>query len=123
MNASRLSPSESAASDEPQEWERELVRARRALTRGRFDRAYAIANDLPDDSVLRKTPEFGEIRYRYVQSHIQAAERALDEGEPDRAASEAGLALEVTGITSRQRQEARRLLRKAKSRQGRRIVD
>ena len=123
MNASRRSPSESAASDEPQEWERELVRARRALTRGRLDRAYAIANDLPEDSVLRKTPEFGEIRYRYVQSHIQAAERALDEGEPDRAASEAGLALEVKGITSRQRQEARRLLRKAKSRQGRRIVD
>ncbi len=107
---------ESAPSDEPQEWERELVRARRALTRGRFDRAYAIANDLPEDSVLRKTPEFGEIRYRYVQSHIQAAERALDEGEPERAASEAGLALEVKGITSRQRQEARRLLRKAKSR-------
>ena len=59
---------ESILIEEPQEWERELGRARRALARGRFDRAYAIAEELPPDSVLRQTPEFGEIRYRYVQS-------------------------------------------------------
>jgi hypothetical protein len=48
--------SESVSVDEPQEWERELVRARRALARGRFDRAYVIAEELPADSVLRETP-------------------------------------------------------------------
>jgi pSer/pThr/pTyr-binding forkhead associated (FHA) protein len=114
---------EAPSVDEPQEWERELVRARRALARGRFDRAYAIANDLPEDSVLRDTPEFGEIRYRYVQSHIQDGEAAFGDGELDRAIAEAELALGVSGITPKQRQEARRLLRRARSRQGRRIVD
>lgn len=108
---------------EPQEWERELVRARRALARGRFDRAYTIADDLPPDSVLRETPEFREIRYRYVQSHIAAGERALEEGDAARALQEGSLVLEAEGTTPRQRQEARRLVRKAKSSQGRRIVD
>lgn len=114
---------EVASADEPQEWERELVRARRALARGRFDRAYGIANDLPQDSVLRDTPEFGEIRYRYVQSHIQDGEAAFEDADFDRAIAEAELALGVSGITTKQRQEARRLLRRARSRQGRRIVD
>ena len=109
--------------EEPQEWERELVRARRALARGRFDRAYAIANDLPEDSVLRKTPEFGEIRYRYVQSHIQEGEDAYAGKDFERAIEEAQLALAVPGITSKQRQEARRLLRRSRSRHSRRIVD
>jgi pSer/pThr/pTyr-binding forkhead associated (FHA) protein len=112
-----------ASVDEPQEWERELVRARRALMRERFDRAYAIADELPADSVLRETPEFGEIRYRYVQSHIHEAERALQEGDIDAALREAALVLEVQGITPKQRQEARRLDRRAKAAQGRRIVD
>jgi pSer/pThr/pTyr-binding forkhead associated (FHA) protein len=114
---------EGAAADEPQEWERELVRARRALARGRFDRAYGIANDLPEDSVLRDTPEFGEIRYRYVQSHIQDGEAAFADADFARAIAEAELALGVSGITPKQRQEARRLLRRAVSRQGLRIVD
>jgi hypothetical protein len=73
--------------------------------------------------VLRDTPEFGEIRYRYVQSHIQEGLLAFEQDDFDRAMAEASVALEVTGITSKQRQEARRLLRRAKSRQGRRIVD
>lgn len=114
---------ESASVDEPQEWERELVRARRALMRERFDRAYAIADELPADSVLRETPEFGEIRYRYVQSHIHEAERALRDGDVDSALREVALVLEVQGITPKQRQEARRLDRRAKATQGRRIVD
>jgi pSer/pThr/pTyr-binding forkhead associated (FHA) protein len=109
--------------EEPQEWERELVRARRALARGRFNRAYAIANDLPEDSVLRKTPEFGEIRYRYVQSHIQEGEDAYADEDFERAIEEAQLALGVPGITSKQRQEARKLLRRSRSRHSRRIVD
>jgi pSer/pThr/pTyr-binding forkhead associated (FHA) protein len=109
--------------DAPQEWERELVRARRALARERFDRAYAIAEELPADSVLRETPEFGEIRYRYVQSHINDGERALQDGDVERAIGEAALALEVEGITPKQRQEARRLSRRAKAAQARRIVD
>lgn len=116
-------PDEITAIEEPQEWERELVRARRALARERFDRAYAIAQELPEDSVLRKTPEFGEIRYRYVQSHINDGERALEEGDFDRALREAALVLEVEGITPKQRQEARRLTRQANAAQGRRIVD
>jgi pSer/pThr/pTyr-binding forkhead associated (FHA) protein len=115
--------SESPPIEEPQEWERELVRARRALARGRFDRAYAIAEELPPDSVLRETPEFGEIRYRYVQSHINDAERALEEGNIEKAQEEAALVLELSGITPRQRQEARTLMRRAKSVQARRIVD
>ncbi|MGB5704129.1 MAG: hypothetical protein WBM48_15010, partial [Polyangiales bacterium] len=105
------------------EWERELVRARRALARERFDRAYAIAQELPEDSVLRETPEFGEIRYRYVQSHINDGERALEERDFERALREAAVVLEVQGITPKQRQEARRLTRQAKAAQGRRIVD
>ena len=115
--------SESASMEEPQEWERELVRARRALARERFDRAYAIAQELPEDSVLRETPEFGEIRYRYVQSHINEGERALEERDFERALREAAVVLEVQGITPKQRQEARRLTRQAKAGQGRRIVD
>ena len=99
------------------------MRARRALARGRFDRAYSIASDLPSDSVLRRTPEFAEIRYRYVQSHIQEGELAFEEGDFARAADEATLVLGVNGITSKQRQEARRLLRRAKNRQNDRIVD
>lgn len=108
---------------EPQEWERELVRARRALARGRFDRAYSIAQELPPDSILRQTPEFGEIRYRYVQSHIHDGERALKNGDVEQARQEAALVLGVSGVTAKQRQEARRLIRRAKGAQGRRIVD
>jgi pSer/pThr/pTyr-binding forkhead associated (FHA) protein len=121
--ASADGDSEGASIEEPQEWERELVRARRALARERFDRAYAIAQELPEDSVLRQTPEFGEIRYRYVQSHINDGERAFEEDDFDRALEEAALVLEVSGITPKQRQEARRLMRRAKSAQSRRIVD
>jgi hypothetical protein len=101
--------------DEPQEWEEQLVRARRALARDRFDRAYSIANELPADSVLRKTPEFGEIRYRYAQAHITEGERALDEGDLEQARSEAKLVLQLKGITSKQRQDAKRLMRSARA--------
>jgi pSer/pThr/pTyr-binding forkhead associated (FHA) protein len=113
-------PSESLAArgaeepiNEPQEWEEQLARARRALAKGRFDRAYSIADELPADSVLRKTPEFGEIVYRYAQAHITEGQRALAEGDPDRAHSEAGLVLGLEGITSKQRQDAKRLMRSA----------
>jgi pSer/pThr/pTyr-binding forkhead associated (FHA) protein len=115
--------SDDVSIEEPQEWERELVRARKALARERFDRAYAIAQELPEDSVLRQTPEFGEIRYRYVQSHINDGDRALRDEDFDRALREAALVLEVRGITPKQRQEARQLARQAKAAQRRRIVD
>jgi pSer/pThr/pTyr-binding forkhead associated (FHA) protein len=115
--------SDSALIEEPQEWERELGRARKALAKGRFDRAFSIANELPPDSVLRKTPEFGEIRYRYVQSHINDGERALEDGDPEEAQQEAELALGTAGITPKQRQEARSLARRASLAQRRRIVD
>ena len=118
-----VADNEASPIEEPQEWERELVRARRALARGRFDRAYAIADDLPADSVLRDTPEFGEIRYRYVQSHIQEGQSAFADDNFGRAVAEAKVALDVPGITAKQRQEARKLLRRASSRQSRTIVD
>jgi pSer/pThr/pTyr-binding forkhead associated (FHA) protein len=101
--------------DEPQEWEEQLARARRALARDRFDRAYSIANELPADSVLRKTPEFGEIRYRYAQAHITEGERALGEGDLEQARREAKLVLKLKGITSKQRQDAKRLMRSARA--------
>jgi pSer/pThr/pTyr-binding forkhead associated (FHA) protein len=110
-------PSGEAADDlveEPQEWEERLSKARKALARGRVDRAYAIANDLPDDSVLRETPEFGEIRYRYAQAHITEAELALQKGELERVQGEVKLVLGLPGITSKQRQDARRLMRSAR---------
>lgn len=110
-------PKEEAAEDlveEPQEWEERLSKARKALARGRVDRAYAIANDLPGDSVLRETPEFGEIRYRYAQGHIDEAELALQKGELERVQSEVRLVLGLPGITSKQRQDARRLMKSAR---------
>ncbi|MGB8330823.1 MAG: FHA domain-containing protein [Polyangiales bacterium] len=103
--------------DEPREWEGLLTRARRALARGRVDRAFSIANDLPADSVLRGTPEFAEIRYRYAEAHLDEGERALQAGDGVRASSEAKLVLELEGITSKQRQGARRLMRNAREAQ------
>lgn len=104
--------------EEPQEWEKQLSRAGRALAKGRFDRAFAIANELPPDSVLRDTPEFGEIRYRYANAHLLEAQRALEQGEREQAEGEARLVLDLPDITDKQRQEARRLLRQAESRPG-----
>jgi pSer/pThr/pTyr-binding forkhead associated (FHA) protein len=103
--------------DEPQEWEGQLARARRALARGRLDRAYSIADELPADSILRNTPEFGEIRYRYAQAHITEGQRALAEGNLAQARDEAELVLGLEGITSKQRQDARRLMRTARETQ------
>jgi pSer/pThr/pTyr-binding forkhead associated (FHA) protein len=101
--------------DAPREWEGQLARAREALANGRLDLAYSIANELPEDSVLRETPEFDEIRYRYTQAHINAGERALEEGDGEVARTEATLVLELTGTTPKQRQDARRLLRSARN--------
>jgi pSer/pThr/pTyr-binding forkhead associated (FHA) protein len=100
--------------EEPREWEELLARARKALSKGRFDRAYSIANELPVDSVLRRTPEFGEIRYRYAQAHINEAEDALEEGDLGSVRGEARLVLDLKGITTKQRQDARRMLRAAR---------
>ena len=114
QEASRDGYADSQPIEEPREWEGQLARARKALAKGRLDRAYSIANELPVDSVLRKTPEFGEIRYRYAQAHINEGERALEEGDRDLARGEAKLVLELKGITSKQRQDARRLMRSAR---------
>jgi pSer/pThr/pTyr-binding forkhead associated (FHA) protein len=114
QEASRGGDADSQPIEEPREWEGQLARARKALAKGRLDRAYSIANELPADSVLRKTPEFGEIRYRYAQAHINEGERALEEGDRDLARGEAKLVLELKGITSKQRQDARRLMRGAR---------
>jgi len=114
QGASRDGDADSQPIEEPREWEGQLARAGKALAKGRLDRAYSIANELPVDSVLRKTPEFGEIRYRYAQAHINEGERALKEGDRDLARGEAKLVLELKGITSKQRQDARRLMRSAR---------
>jgi pSer/pThr/pTyr-binding forkhead associated (FHA) protein len=114
QEASHGGDSDSPPIEEPREWEGQLARARKALAKGRLDRAYSIAEELPADSVLRKTPEFGEIRYRYAQARINEGERALEKGDLERALSEAQLVLELQGITSKQRQDARRLIRSAR---------
>ncbi len=116
---SRGTDSDSPPIEEPREWEGQLARARKALAKGRLDRAYSIANELPADSVLRGTPEFGEIRYRYAQAHINEAERALEKGDRELARGEARLVLELQGITSKQRRDARRLMRSARDSQRR----
>jgi len=113
QDAARGEDSEGPPNDEPREWEELLTRARHALTKGRFDRAYSIADELPPDSVLRKTPEFAEIRYRYAQAHLAEGERALQGGDLRRARSEASLVLDLDGITSKQRQDARRLMKRS----------
>ena len=115
QEASRRGDSDSLAVEEPREWEGQLARARKALAKGRVDRAYSIAEELPADSVLRKTPEFGEIRYRYVQSHINEGERALEKGDLERVRDEASLVLALQGITIKQRQDAQRLMRTARN--------
>jgi pSer/pThr/pTyr-binding forkhead associated (FHA) protein len=99
----------SAEPEEPQEWERQLTRAQRALARGRISRAYAIADELPADSVLRQTSEFAEIRYRYAQSHIFEGQQAPRSGDASQALAEAKLVLGLDGITAKQRRDARRL--------------
>lgn len=102
-------PEASAEAQEPQEWERQLTRAGRALAKGRISRAYAIADELPADSVLRQTSEFAEIRYRYAQSHIFEGQKALRSGAPAEALAEAKLVLRLAGITAKQRRDAQRL--------------
>jgi len=119
MGASASSTRVSATSSDsleaaPREWESVLTRAQAELAWGRIDRAFATANELPPDSVLRETPEFGEIRYRYAQSHIAAGEKALVEAEPRAALEEAQLVLALEGITTKQRRDARRLLQRAR---------
>ncbi|MGB5695266.1 MAG: FHA domain-containing protein [Polyangiales bacterium] len=101
--------------DEPQEWEGRLTAAQQALASGDPDRAYAIANELPPDSVLRETPEFGEIRYRFAQALIDDGERALAKGAPEQARAAAEVVLELPGITSKQLRDARRLMRTSRN--------
>lgn len=100
--------------DEPKEWEGLLARARSKLASGRIDAAYRIANELPEDSVLREAPEFGEIRYRYAQAHIAAGNDALADKDIELAKREAKLVLALGGITSKQRRDAKRLLNQSR---------
>ncbi|MBT8463087.1 MAG: FHA domain-containing protein [Deltaproteobacteria bacterium] len=100
---------------EPQEWEDKLVQARRALAGGEIDEAYAIADELPADSVLRETPEFGELRYRYAQAHVDRGERALEASDFDQVRREATLVLELDEITKKQRLDAKRLMRRVRT--------
>ncbi|MDH3622239.1 MAG: FHA domain-containing protein [Myxococcales bacterium] len=107
-------PDELEPIDEPQEWEELLARAQSRLARGQIDAAYQIASELPTDSVLRDTPEFGEIRYRYAQAHISAGDEALSDGDAELAKQEARRVLGLKGITAKQRRDAKRLLSQAR---------
>ncbi len=107
--------SDTQTMDEPQEWEARLVQARKALANGEIDSAFAIANGLPTDSVLRETPEFGEIRYRYAQAHISEGELARQKGDLEQVRSSAKIVLELDGITAKQRSDAQRLMRGARA--------
>ncbi len=113
--ASAAGDSDGQTIDEPQEWEGTLAQARAALAGGGIDEAYAIANGLPGDSVLRETPEFGEIRYRYAQSHLSQGERALEARDFEQVRRKAQLVLELDQITSKQRSDAKRLMRRARA--------
>ena len=101
--------------DIPVDLPNELVSAREAQASGEIDEAYAIANALPADSILRETPEFGEIRYRYAQSHISDGERALEAGDFEQVRRKAKLVLALDEITSKQRADAKRLARRARA--------
>ncbi|MDH3653626.1 MAG: FHA domain-containing protein [Myxococcales bacterium] len=113
--ASAAGDSDGQAIAEPQEWEGRLAQALEALAGGEIDEAHAIANDLPADSVLRETPEFGEIRYRYAQSHISDGERALEARDFEQVRRKAKLVLALDEITSKQRSDAKRLMRRARA--------
>lgn len=115
QTGSSTGDSDDQAIEEPQEWEGRLARAREALASGEIDEAYAIADDLPTDSVLRGTLEFGEIRYRYAQSHIGEGERALEAGDFEQVRRSAKLVLELDEITSKQRSDAKRLMRRVRA--------
>ena len=51
---------------------------------------------------------------RYMLAHLNDGERALQEGDLELAEGEAMLVLELKGITSKQRQDAGRLMRSAR---------
>jgi pSer/pThr/pTyr-binding forkhead associated (FHA) protein len=66
--------SDSQPIDEPQEWEEQLARARRALARGRFDRAYSIADELrARGKGSGAGPERGQARVGAPGHHVEAA--------------------------------------------------
>ena len=105
---------EAPTDEKPPQWESRLSRAQARLARGKIDEAYRIAKGLPRDSALRRSPEFGEIRYRYAQSHISAGEKALNANQLGLARKEAKLVLGLEGITPKQRRDAKRLLNQAR---------
>ena len=105
---------EAPTDEKPPEWESHLSRAQARLARGKIDEAYRIAKGLPRDSALRRSPEFGEIRYRYAQAHISAGEKALNANQLGLARKEAKLVLGLEGITPKQRRDAKRLLNQAR---------
>ncbi len=115
QGASSAEDPDSPTIDAPQEWEAMLAQARAALASGQIDQAFAIADELPDDSILRKTLEFGEIRYRYAQAQISRAQLARDKGDLEQTRSSAKLVLGLEGITSKQRSDAARLMRSARA--------
>ncbi|MGB5812962.1 MAG: FHA domain-containing protein [Polyangiales bacterium] len=111
--------SPSANVEPPQEWEGLLAESQAKLAKGRIDDAYRTADRLPADSVLRRSPEFGEIRYRYVQSKIERAQQLLEEEDAAAAKRLARQVLGIAGITSKQRRDAKEVVAQARKPKGR----
>ena len=65
--------------------------------------------------MLRETPEFAEIRYRYAQAHIFEGQQALEDGNAEQALNEALLVTRLDEITVKQRRDARRLASEARA--------
>ncbi len=102
----------------PREWEDQLSRASLALAEGRVDEAYALASELPAESVLRDTPEFREILHRYAKAHLREGKRAISDGRSTQAEREARLVLGLQGVSEAEKEQAARLLRRARKATG-----
>ncbi len=91
-----------------------LAEAERELAADRVESAYALLTALPKRSPLRKTPQFAEVRSRYVAAHQAYGARALRLGQADKAKREASLILEIPGISTAERKAAKALQNRAR---------
>lgn len=91
-----------------------LAEAQRELAADRVESAYALLTALPKKSPLRKTPEFAEVRSRYVAAHQAYGARALRLGQADKAKREASLILGISGLTGAERAAAKELQSQAR---------
>jgi hypothetical protein len=91
-----------------------LAEAQREIAADRVESAYALLTALPKKSPLRKSPEFAEVRSRYVAAHQAYGARALRLGQADKAKREASLILGLSGLTGAERTAAKELQSQAR---------